>query len=282
MSQRSTPLTELNSSSIPYGYCHCGCGERTTVAPQADNRYGYKQGEPRKFINGHAQRIYRYCKQCGAKYTGPKSRVYCSKECRKLAGYPPAWNKGRKGVNPGRARNGAAKTCEQCDGSFYVPLSTLRQKYCSPTCYLISRWPESRLLTRACVICGAEFQSYASAKQTTCGNPTCTSERKSEAQRGEKCHFWRGGKTAPYNNDWKAIRRRVLERDNYLCQLCSSIVRPQVHHIIPYRYSQSHAKENLVTLCRPCHSREELKVNAAYRAGLLARWPKKPAAAQSL
>jgi 5-methylcytosine-specific restriction endonuclease McrA len=57
--------------------------------------------------------------------------------------------------------------------------------------------------------------------------------------------------------------------------LCSSTDRIQVHHIDPYRYSKSHALSNLMTLCRRCHSKEELKINQRSRAGLLLRWSQK-------
>lgn len=35
---------------IPYGYCHCGCGEKTTLS---------RQGQPNRFINGHWSRTTR-------------------------------------------------------------------------------------------------------------------------------------------------------------------------------------------------------------------------------
>lgn len=38
---------------IPYGYCHCGCGKKTTIAPQTDTGKGYIKGDPRKYIVGH-------------------------------------------------------------------------------------------------------------------------------------------------------------------------------------------------------------------------------------
>jgi hypothetical protein len=40
-------------SDIPYGYCHCGCGEKTPVSQQTRSAYGHKKGEPIRFVNGH-------------------------------------------------------------------------------------------------------------------------------------------------------------------------------------------------------------------------------------
>lgn len=39
--------------TIPYGFCHCGCGERTTVSRQNCPRFGWTKGKPKQFIRGH-------------------------------------------------------------------------------------------------------------------------------------------------------------------------------------------------------------------------------------
>jgi hypothetical protein len=38
---------------IPYGYCHCGCGEKTDICPMTNNARGNVKGEPSRFIQGH-------------------------------------------------------------------------------------------------------------------------------------------------------------------------------------------------------------------------------------
>lgn len=38
---------------IPPGWCECGCGRRTTVAPQSHRRWGYVKGVPLRFARGH-------------------------------------------------------------------------------------------------------------------------------------------------------------------------------------------------------------------------------------
>lgn len=43
-------------SGIEYGYCHCGCGQKTKIAKQTDNRCGHIRGEPIKYIHGHQSR----------------------------------------------------------------------------------------------------------------------------------------------------------------------------------------------------------------------------------
>lgn len=42
------------SSEIPYGYCHCGCGQKTKLATRIHKRLGYIVGEPLRFVNRHS------------------------------------------------------------------------------------------------------------------------------------------------------------------------------------------------------------------------------------
>jgi transposase len=42
--------------SIPEGHCQCGCGERTSIAPQTHTRNGWVAGKPMKFVLGHSNR----------------------------------------------------------------------------------------------------------------------------------------------------------------------------------------------------------------------------------
>lgn len=37
----------------PYGYCKCGCGQKTNIAPQSARRNGWVKGEPQPFVTGH-------------------------------------------------------------------------------------------------------------------------------------------------------------------------------------------------------------------------------------
>ena len=42
---------------IPYGYCHCGCGEKTKIITENDRSQGLVKGEPRQYINTHQRRL---------------------------------------------------------------------------------------------------------------------------------------------------------------------------------------------------------------------------------
>ncbi len=41
---------------IPYGYCQCGCGEKTHPSGSSHAPRGYVKGEPRRFLHGHSGR----------------------------------------------------------------------------------------------------------------------------------------------------------------------------------------------------------------------------------
>lgn len=39
---------------VPYGYCKCGCGNKTAVSRQNHARFGWIKGEPKDFLRGHS------------------------------------------------------------------------------------------------------------------------------------------------------------------------------------------------------------------------------------
>jgi hypothetical protein len=43
----------MNTQEIPYGYCQCGCGQKTNIAPYNYPKYGWVKGEPIRFIRYH-------------------------------------------------------------------------------------------------------------------------------------------------------------------------------------------------------------------------------------
>src|SRR5690242_3612688 len=44
-------------NEIPYGYCHCGCGEKTSIATRNDKHTNRIKGEPMRFLVNHHWRI---------------------------------------------------------------------------------------------------------------------------------------------------------------------------------------------------------------------------------
>lgn len=65
-----------------------------------------------------------------------------------------------------------------------------------------------------------------------------------------------------HSREWQVVRRVVLQRDHYLCQVCKRAGRitpaTTVHHITPVRvdYSKRLDLSNLETICKACHNAE--------------------------
>lgn len=89
-----------------------------------------------------------------------------------------------------------------------------------------------------------------------------TKAKLSEAFKGEKSHFWKGGATEinkllRTRAEYKNWRRAVFERDNHACVLCGDNQGGNLNadHIKPFsqfpelRYEISNGR----TLCIPCH-----------------------------
>ncbi|MGD9099865.1 MAG: reverse transcriptase domain-containing protein [Anaerolineae bacterium] len=94
-------------------------------------------------------------------------------------------------------------------------------------------------------------------------NPYISAERivtqiESEANTPFKARTWRGGSR---HAEWQELRRQVLQRDGYACQLCASTSKPEIHHIKPRREGGTDSLENLITWCEDCHVQRD-----AYRA----------------
>ncbi|HNB69181.1 HNH endonuclease [Accumulibacter sp.] len=60
-----------------------------------------------------------------------------------------------------------------------------------------------------------------------------------------------------YGSRWDVARKRILERDAGLCQVCLSngqvTVATQVDHIIPKCNGGEDGDDNLQAICKPCH-----------------------------
>lgn len=70
---------------------------------------------------------------------------------------------------------------------------------------------------------------------------------------------WRAKNVPVYHeylttDEWRALRNRVMERDNHLCQGCLSNRATEVHHKT-YKHCRNELAFELVALCRDCHAR---------------------------
>lgn len=47
-------MTTPSIPSIPHGFCHCGCGKKTTIPNQNNPSVGYVKGVPMRYLRGHS------------------------------------------------------------------------------------------------------------------------------------------------------------------------------------------------------------------------------------
>lgn len=71
-----------------------------------------------------------------------------------------------------------------------------------------------------------------------------------KAKRSEQYAEWL--KTSP---EWAVLRKRVLARENYLCEACLERKATVVHHPMHYSHGVLPPAYHLTALCQPCHER---------------------------
>ncbi len=53
---------------------------------------------------------------------------------------------------------------------------------------------------------------------------------------------------------YDALRKRVLRRDSWRCQLCGAMTNLEIHHQQFRSHAGEDAEHNLITLCHECHA----------------------------
>jgi len=54
--------------------------------------------------------------------------------------------------------------------------------------------------------------------------------------------------------NYRELRKQVLRRDGWRCQLCGSMTNLEVHHKEFRSHSGEDSEHNLITLCLDCHA----------------------------
>lgn len=83
-------------------------------------------------------------------------------------------------------------------------------------------------------------------------------KRQAEKIRREKNYFWKGGISfEPYGLEFNEdLKNLVRKRDDYICQLCGD--EGNIVHHIDYN-KKNNSNENLITLCKSCHTKTTLR-----------------------
>jgi 5-methylcytosine-specific restriction endonuclease McrA len=87
-------------------------------------------------------------------------------------------------------------------------------------------------------------ESYAERRRTL----------RETAQREKSSEWWDNYREYLASDAWAEVRRKVLERDKYVCQGCLTAKATEAHHRTYDNFGAEFAFE-LLSLCRPCHQR---------------------------
>lgn len=120
--------------------------------------------------------------------------------------------------------------------------------------------------TNVCEFCNEEYDAYPSitGNSTFC-SMSCKTEWQKEHKSRENNPMWMGGHETYRGSSWTEAKRLVRERDNGVCQNPNCVITKEdigrkldVHHIIPFRYFDTHEEandtENLILLCPEHHN----------------------------
>jgi 5-methylcytosine-specific restriction endonuclease McrA len=156
------------------------------------------------------------------------------------------------------------KTCAICGKAYQVKRVHSSSRYCSLKCVGISQRGRSicenvAKVTKACEICKEPYTVFRShAHRHRCCSKRCSFHLRSIITKDDANPNWNGGLSRlPYPWNFKDISRRIIERDNGVCQNthnCSgSDHRMTAHHI---NYDKLDCRdENLICLCSSCNSK---------------------------
>ena len=181
----------------------------------------------------------RECKECGKIETvrkDNKSEICVSCSCR---------INGKKGLQSIR-ENTKWKKCKNCDNKIEA---YKKWDYCSKECS-----HKEKIEKRKCKECDCEFEILKSKLKSsnTSGN-FCS----------RKCYenyLCDTDRTTGRGSQWKKIRNIAIKKAPF-CAICGTTKNLQVHHIIPFRYTNDNSQSNLIPLCIKHHKKVEIITN---------------------
>lgn len=193
-------------------------------------------------------------------------------------------------------RKNSERKCRYCGKTFVALREKKHAQFCNDDC---RRSYFAQNTVSYCLNCGQMFYPWTIDRRNgriildneikTCSGK-CKKEysQKMELLRREKISLaftgsghpnWQGGKSEYRGDNWTHQRFLAKKRDNYICQCCGLTQKQavkkygsglEVHHKKPYvffdgDYVQANDLENLITLCRSCHQKEEWKYRREHK-----------------
>lgn len=209
--------------TIPYGYCHCGCGEKTSMSLLTDKRYGAVKGTPNKFINGHNRR----------KHTR-RSKVSGADE----------------------------KVCAACGVTFPLDMfckhSSLRDglsSYCRP-CDRARRRNWQKANPEKSSHARRKWRSNNREKHNACSRAW---QRNNPDARRRNWQNYRARMIADGGSVSIEEWHKILDFFGGKCAKCGSTDHIQMDHVVPLSRGGSHSADNLQPLCRHCNISKHTK-----------------------
>jgi DNA-binding CsgD family transcriptional regulator len=102
----------------------------------------------------------------------------------------------------------------------------------------------------------------------------CLKKHGAPWRHGRNNPMWTGGYNKYYGPKWNKIKKRILKRDNNICQKCNknkaqNNKNMDVHHIVPFKLAKNNdgsqnyifpnIDANLISLCNSCHKSTEIE-----------------------
>ena len=185
----------------------------------------------RENLEADPELVEQVCAWCGLALSGrSNSARFCCASCRWSA-----WN------DKHQRTSDHARPCQACGKDFIS--AKKRQKYCSHSCYVRARFATKG--GRA-----AQLSPTPATTKSTPSRRTRTIAGMSVTLRSTNATGLPGARSAP-------------PMSPPLCEMCEKEERltpvAEVHHILPLSHGGTHDKANLMSLCKPCHSRQTAK-----------------------
>ena len=131
---------------------------------------------------------------------------------------------------------------------FKISMPTVMQRFCRDNTFVAQKFVLSR---------PTEFSTLQYKQRFLKPNPYLTQEKTLERETLPNESYWTGLEARPGMAD---LRPLILERDEYICQLCGAEVSSstaEIDHIRPVRRFKrpidANTSDNLWTICIPCH-----------------------------
>lgn len=240
--------------------------------PSCDEVLNTERGKKQHHTKIHNEPLpNRTCKDCGGEFYDPKSmNQYCN-SCNS--------REGKKNPN---FKNAKSKSkCEVCGEEFEYYPSDKEGIYCSD-CQeesviknnLISQpqfgennpnWSGGKTQI-SCDFCEEEFKRYdfeINNSEFNFCSPSCQNKWLKGRKDIDIRSLFNENTSEKSIDKWFQVRREVLKRDNFSCQVCQNdkFNFNHVHHLIPKdifeNENEAHYKKNCITLCVSCHTTVE-------------------------